>query len=195
MSLDDDKMEFTEQESELMDEVELLEDRSQESQHTSIPLEFESRNIQGKFKHADKRVKVETLRSIAKAFVDINKRWTDEIDKDEVKPTRHVFGKDFTDTEHAMFYFMGIMNQFLPIEINIKSVNGILHFYHTSFPRKKVPVKLWQVYKPKAPDENGDMEFELELKEGRASGRKSNRRDGKKRRSNRNQQLLKRVRH
>ena len=181
---------YAKQESELMDESELLDEQPGKPKGLSL----ETRVVGGKFKQADKRVKIETLRKIADAFIDINKRWVDEIDKDKVKPTRHVFGKDLADTEHAMFYFMGTMNQFLPVEITVRSINGILHFYHTSFPRKKVPTALWQCYKPNAPNENGDLEFELEINEGRASGRRK--RLGQRRdRQAANKKTPKRARH
>ena len=181
---------YAEQESELMDESELLDEPAEKKQG----IKYETRVVTGKFKPADNRVKTETLKNIADAFVDINKRWVDKIDKNKVKPTRHVFGKDFSDTEHAMFYFMGMMNQFLPVEINIKSINGILHFYHTSFPRKRVPTSLWQRYKPSSLNENNDLEFELEINEGRASAkRKRIGRHGEKA-TNKNNKIQKRMR-
>ena len=142
------------------------------------PDEHRIRVIKGKFKAGDKRVKMEIIRDIVQAFVDLSKRWTGDLQATKGKPSGHVFGREFADTEHCMFYVMGKLNKQLPVEASVKSVNGMMHVYHSSFPRFKVPVSIWSVYKPMRPNEKGEVEFSMEIHEGpgdRSRNRRSKR--------------------
>ena len=150
-----------------MEEEDLLNDGMDENIRDE---EHRVKVIRGKFKVGDKRVKMEVIRDIVAAFVDLSRKWTTELQATKGKPSGHVFGREFADTEHCMFYVMGKMNKQLPVEANVKSVNGMMHVYHSSFPRFKVPVSIWSVYKPMAPNEKGEVEFEMEIHEGPGDG-------------------------
>ena len=138
------------------------------------------RVITNKFKRGDKRVRIEIIRDILDSFVQMSKPWINDIDKKKVKPSRHVIGREFEDTEHCMFYVMGKMNKFLPVEATVKTVDGLIHVYHTSYPRVRVPAAVWQDYRPGEVNENGDVEFRLEINEAGGQGRRG---DGQARRS------------
>ena len=149
-------------------EADLLEEQSG-SELVHAPF---NKVITGKFKRGDKRVRIEIIRDILNSFVQMSQPWINEIDKKKVKPSRHVIGREFEDTEHCMFYVMGKMNKFLPLEATVKTVDGLIHVYHTSFPRVRVPAAVWQDYRPNEPNENGDVEFRLEINEAGGQGRR-----------------------
>ena len=156
-------------------EADLLQEQPR-SEAAYVPFK---RLVTGKFKRRDKRVRMEIIRDILDAFVQMSKPWINGIDKKKAQPSRHVIGREFEDTEHCMFYVLGKMNKCLPVEATVKTVDGLIHVYHTSYPRVRVPAAVWQDYLPSEMNENGDVEFRLEINEAVGQGRRG---DGQNRR-------------